>query len=729
MSRYCVCMLLSAIFAALSPLAAGADWPANGLPLCLDPSYQYAETLVPDGAGGAFCLWRDLRGGPSAYYAQHVDAGGNALWEQDGRRISSPKTSWSNIYAVPDGAGGFIVSWVKRSFPVASQANAGATIDGRPIAIPDGIVAFLPPAELASTLAETGNVSSALDPDSLYIQRFDAAGAPLWGDPGVLMPGVPSPANFYQVSDGAGGAILVWADRRSGTHDIYAQRISASGAALWSPGGVPVCDDPANQYNARISTDGAGGAIVTWMDNRDGYTHVYVQRIDPLGASLWDDNGKRITTVPGVLRQPILSYVGAGRVIVSWIETNDEAKEIHALKLDGDGNALWPDERFTGVSVPSFTACYSMPDRTGGVVYSLLWPLGSPKSVSLQRVDGEGSLPWGAAGIVIAAPGLHIEMYPVADGSGGAYCAWIDDPADSPDNTIFVQWVRRTGEAMWGDSGMPICAMNGGRWDLRGTSDDAGGAIFQWTDARFKPPDRERYDVFALRVFSEQPVEAALDIRPGSCPNPINPASRGVLPVAILGDERLDVEDIDPASVRLAGVAPVRWSVEDVATPPTDPGECACAEYGPDGRMDLALKFETQAIVAALGDAIQGGTATLTIEGTLENGTRFEGSDCVVVVGRWRAREEHGDARRQLHAKSGPMAAVQEFGLELPEAAFVEATVYDVSGRLVARLRHETMPAGVHTLRWDAGSVSSGMYFLRVAAGSWIETRKMPIYR
>ncbi|NIN69480.1 MAG: hypothetical protein GTO63_33310, partial [Anaerolineae bacterium] len=51
-----------------------------------------------------------------------------------------------------------------------------------------------------------------------------------------------------------------------------------------------------------------------------------------------------------------------------------------------------------------------------------------------------------------------------------------------------------------------------------------------------------------------------LDIKPGSCPNPLNTRSNAVLPVAILGTDVFDVNDIDPATVMLEGVSPLRWN-------------------------------------------------------------------------------------------------------------------------------------------------------------------------
>jgi len=147
-----------------------------------------------------------------------------------------------------------------------------------------------------------------------------------------------------------------------------------------------------------------------------------------------------------------------------------------------------------------------------------------------------------------------------------------------------------------------------------------------------------------VAVLSTEPavIAVAIDIKPGSCPNPLNVKSRGVLPVAILGSEDFDVNTIDVASVRLASVAPVRSSFEDVATPVSDGNECDCTTEGPDGYLDLTLKFKTQEIVEAIGDVNDGDILVLTLTGALYDETPIEGQDCIVLVGKAR-RGPKGD--------------------------------------------------------------------------------------
>ena len=68
-------------------------------------------------------------------------------------------------------------------------------------------------------------------------------------------------------------------------------------------------------------------------------------------------------------------------------------------------------------------------------------------------------------------------------------------------------------------------------------------------------------------VFERAPLKVAFDIKPGSCPNPLDTASRRVLPVAVLGTADFDVSLIEVDSPRLEGVVPIQSPCEDVAAP------------------------------------------------------------------------------------------------------------------------------------------------------------------
>jgi hypothetical protein len=65
----------------------------------------------------------------------------------------------------------------------------------------------------------------------------------------------------------------------------------------------------------------------------------------------------------------------------------------------------------------------------------------------------------------------------------------------------------------------------------------------------------------------------------------------------------------------------------------------------------------------------------------------------------------------------------------LPNEAAVSLSVFDIQGRKVATLTEGTRPAGYHRLIWDAKSMPSGLYFMRLKAGEFTETRKMTLVK
>jgi sugar lactone lactonase YvrE len=111
---------------------------------------------------------------------------------------------------------------------------------------------------------------------------------------------------------------------------------------------------------------------------------------------------------------------------------------------------------------------------------------------------------------------------------------------------------------------------------------------------------------------------AQIDIKPGSDPNCFNINGHGVIPVAILGDEHFDVDQIDLTSLSFAGLA-VRVRGQKGPL-------CAIEHSNNDPYPDLVCHFEDDPANWAPGDS----EATLT--GMLLDGTPFEGTDSICIV-------------------------------------------------------------------------------------------------
>ncbi|MDP2037152.1 MAG: discoidin domain-containing protein, partial [Ignavibacteria bacterium] len=72
---------------------------------------------------------------------------------------------------------------------------------------------------------------------------------------------------------------------------------------------------------------------------------------------------------------------------------------------------------------------------------------------------------------------------------------------------------------------------------------------------------------------------------------------------------------------------------------------------------------------------------------------------------------------------------------KLPKAEHVSLIVYDALGREIARLVDEYKPAGIYSIQFNAGQfersreLSSGIYFYKLTAGSFVQTKKMILIR
>lgn len=107
-----------------------------------------------------------------------------------------------------------------------------------------------------------------------------------------------------------------------------------------------------------------------------------------------------------------------------------------------------------------------------------------------------------------------------------------------------------------------------------------------------------------------------VDIKPGRFPNSLNPASKGVLDVAVLTTHTFDATAVNPITVRFGRsgteAAPVRFALEDVDR---------------DGDMDLILHFRTQ------DTGIQCGDTSASITAQTLGGQTIEGFDSVRIAG------------------------------------------------------------------------------------------------
>jgi len=238
------------------------------------------------------------------------------------------------------------------------------------------------------------------------------------------------------------------------------------------------------------------------------------------------------------------------------------------------------------------------------------------------------------------APGVTAQIFDT--GAFGLIVSPVAGLTDGITNSFVNNHIRFTA---WDPRLSPFLDLNGDVVGLWGDFPGCGRIVLTGPDQHFHglrgatDPEGNQYNLLLneVRFVTEgKSCEVPVDIKPTSCPNPLNTNDHGRLPVAILGTNNIDVTQIDVGTIKLAGVSPLQSDLEDVATPfsPfTGKQDCNldCTTAGPDGLLDLTLKFDAQAIIAALGAVTDGQCLVLKLTGNLLDGSPIKGEDVVVI--------------------------------------------------------------------------------------------------
>ncbi len=161
------------------------------------------------------------------------------------------------------------------------------------------------------------------------------------------------------------------------------------------------------------------------------------------------------------------------------------------------------------------------------------------------------------------------------------------------------------------------------------------------------------------------------------------------------------------------------------------------------GFDDLGLKFDTQAIVAALGSVSDGDQLALTLTGELNDGTAIEGQDCIIVKskgGKFKKKsvadlmDNMPDKYALLQNYPNPFNPETEIRFGIPESNHVVLTIFDILGNEIRTLVDAQYNAGDYSIRWDAkdhngNPVPSGVYLYQLQAGGFSQVRKMSLMR
>jgi hypothetical protein len=552
---------------------AATGWPAGGVAACRAERGQYGPRLAPDGTGGLYVAWEDLRGRMPSVFIQHFLATGerDPAWPANGMPACTADYPQFTPDLVADGTGGVIVAWEDRRGPASAiyvQRIAGdATIEvgwptnGVPVTASSGgqYLPRLVPDDANGTLVfwedlRTGALAA-------YAHRITWRGrrADSWPSGGLaLSPSIGRQDLVRAIRDGDGGAFVAWRDGRRGTPDLYLTRLKGDGSAApgWPSTGITLSTYPADKSGLRLTSDAAGGALVVWEDARSGAgSTVFGQRVDGAGhrAAGWPNDGRSFSSSAGFQVATSVVADGTGGVFAIWQDFRERQSHIYGQYLTAAGlpAAGWPAEGLRLASDASGQiAPLAASDGRGGAI--VLWEQGLADPDLFASQVGASGL--GAQAVTVAAAEVEQDRIVIR---------WRTQAGASFE--LIAQ--RQIDDAGWQDVGTRV--------------PDAGGAIVL-EDRDLRPATRYGYRLARMSANGREYMgevwvatrEAAALALAGMVPNPANADLRVSFSLPSEGPAMLELIDVSGRRMRwrdLSTLGPGRHVVdlgEGAAVPP-----------------------------------------------------------------------------------------------------------------------------------------------------------------
>lgn len=629
--------------------------------------------------------WQDWRNGNWDIYTQQIDATGVNRFTSSGVQLTTSTDDDSELSMVADGFGGTIVAWRSQS------AVTGADI---------------------------------------YLQHW-ADGFGYWGAHVPLLAAASGDQTRPTLlADANHGAIITWQDSRNGNLDIYAQRFNSNGVAQWATGTV-LCSATGDQSNPQITTDGLGGAIVAWQDARGTDLDIYAQRVNAAGAVIFTANGMAVCATSGVQQNPVLAADGIGGAVVAWSDLRAGSADIYAHRITTGGGSSWSTSGGTLVSNAPFDQTMPVIVNAGGAHSIIVWNdlragYQNYEDVYAQRVDE-----WGMLG---AEPVIKSVRDVPNDQGGKVKVSWTASPMDTDPafRTVDTYAIFRSA---------PPAAAKSGAMITRDPGESVKSGMLYATGSG----DKTYYwEYVASQSAYRLPTYSYLVPTTGDSLAGRNPRTAFLIEARLSTsrwwpsepDSGYSVDNLPPAtpaflaSRRVADATRVRW---------TRNTDADLAEYRLYRGASAGFVPDATNLVASLPDT-----------GYVDNGASpyvwykltavdAHGNESpVATLSPQQISGVPGDgvpmATALVGAAPNPFNPSTVISYSLGRPGTVRLAVYDAAGRLVRTLAVGAESAGPHQVRWDGtaddGSrAASGVYFCRLDAGAFSDTRRLTLVK
>jgi hypothetical protein len=522
--------------------------------------------------------------------------------------------------------------------------------------------------------------------------------------------------NSKIVSDGKGGAIVVWHECELSTNDynIYAQRINSNGAIQWAARGVAICTNSKYQAPPVIASDGNGGALIAWFDSRNIKNEIFAQKIDTAGVVQWAPDGIPVGTVATHYQHssPSITSDGSGGAIVAWEDWRQDSGDQYttrAQRISEAGSIMW---MAGGVALNNTTSQSNgstqiISDGSGGAIVTWdewVGPYpGGNRDVFAQKVNSNGSVAWDPNGLTLCSEtdGQRLPFL-AGDGSGGAIIVWGDYRSGTKE-ILYAQKVTSGGVVQWTANGIQVSSQGAPYGHHRMISDGNGGAIiaYQGQSGSFSTTWAQLVNADGLTQWTNDGIAIGGD---GRNPQILSDGANGAIITWEDGQGNILAQRMSSSGTEL-------W---------TSGGIYVCKNMQNQWSPQIASDGAGGAIIS-WDDYRNDAVSSTDIYAQLVTATGALGT----ITGIDDQMNLFGNSYRLSQNYPNPFSGETRIDYKVIRPGSVTIKVYDITGSEISTLVNEIFEPGDYSVDFNTKGLVQGVYYYRMKTVKGSDTKSM----
>jgi hypothetical protein len=610
---------------------------------------------------------------------------------------------------------------------------------------------------------------------AVYLQRLDPLGNKMWAPSGLLISNNPQSSSLVDwdlMVDDNDNAIVAFTDtRNSGNLNPFVYAISPNGDFLWGANGIDLNPTADFQANPKLAKTDDGNIVVAWIIATTR-NQVGLQKISLTGTKLWGTNPIVIQSATEGYNYPDVVTSDSGGVVLFHTATTGsfpaQAVKLRAKKISSAGSISWGVNVQDLGKIAAFTTPKVYTDNNNGGL--IAWhddrDNNSLQSGFAQRVSSSGTLYFPVDGAEVSLMTNRHKFNPVVafdNTTDETYVFWVETEPNQNQNGISGQKLSLNGTRQWTDNAKVFKDLSVAFTTSISylTSEIGNGRAYLFYLEGNGSGLNDKVEGFACNTSGDFLWTGNFTI----LSNPTSDKLQMVSTVDVhkncklaWGDNRLDAsgiyaQDINPDGQLGNSIVPVELTSfsASVSNNSVTLNWITATELNNSG-----FQIERSVISNEERNLDWEQIGFINGNGTTSESHSYSFIDKILSSGKYSYRLKQIDFDGTFSYSNEvevDLSLPQTFSLEqnypnpfnpsttisfsvpsVVDANFASTTlvqlkVYDLLGNEIATLVNEEKPAGNYEVEFSTSSInhqtSSGVYFYKLQAGSFVDTKKM----